>query len=111
MFAFNKPLLIGIVCALPFFVLNALVVSGTPVLEILRPEGNTSGFEQIVIFSLLFLVFIGGIVSLYPAIKTRRLMVPNILLGVLFTGFAILAGWGLGVDVYHCDILRIPNCD
>ncbi len=108
---FNKFLFIGIVFALPFFILNALVASGAPIVEMLRAAGHTTGGEQILILGLLFLVFIGGVISLYPAIKTGRLMVFNIVIGLLFVGFSVLAGYGLGVDVYHCDILQIPNCD
>ena len=107
----NKNLFIGILFALPFFILNALVVSGVSILKILRPEGHTTGYEQIFILGLLSLVFIGGVVSLYPAMKARRLMVLNVVVGVLLVGFSVVAGYGLGSDVYHCDILRIPNCD
>jgi hypothetical protein len=111
MFAKNKHLFIGIIFALPFFILNALVVSGAPVLKMIRPYIETTGFEQILILVLLALVFIGGVISLYPVIKDRRFMVANILVAVLFVGFSIMAGYGLGKDVYHCDILQIPNCD
>ena len=111
MFTLNKHLYIGIIFSLPFFILNLLVVFGTPILKILRPETHTTGYEQILILGLVFVIFIGGVVSLYPVVKTRRLMVLNILTAVLFIGFSIMAGYGLGVDIYHCDILQIPNCD
>ncbi len=111
MFTLNKHLYIGIIFALPFFGLNALVLSGAPVLKMLHLDNQTTTYEQILILALIFLVFIGGIVSLYPVIKNRRLLVLNILVAVLFIGFSILAGYGLGKDFYHCDILQIPNCD
>lgn len=107
----NKPLLLGIAFALPFFILNALVASGAPVAEVFRSEVYPGGSEQILILGLLLLVGIGGIISLYPVIRHRRLMILNILVGVLLIGFSSMAGYGLGVDVYHCDILQIPNCD
>ena len=110
MFTPNKHLYIGIIFALPFFVLNTLVLSGVPVIKILRLNTDT-GYEQILILGLVSLIFIGGIVSLYPVVKTRRLMFLNILVSVLFVGFSLLGGYGLGKDFYHCDILQIPNCD
>lgn len=111
MFTVNKYLLYGIVFAVPFFALNALVVTGAPVIELLRLEGHTTVYEQYLILGLLFLVLVGGIISLYPVLKTRRLMILNIVLSAFLISFALMAGYGLGMDVYHCDILRIPNCD
>mgnify|MGYP001559473498 FL=1 len=72
---------------------------------------ETTGFEQTLILTLLVLVLVGGLISLYPAIKNRHFMVFNILIAVLFIGFSVFAGYGLGKDIYHCDILQIPNCD
>lgn len=105
-------LFLGIFFALPFFILNALVAINAPaVLKLLRPDAHTTGSEQILIFGLISLVCIGGLISLYPAIKTRRLVILNIVVGVLLIGFSVMAGYGLGIDVYHCNILKIPNCD
>ncbi len=111
MFGVNKHLLIGILFALPFFALNALVVSGAAIGVAFRTAVNSTGYGQPFILGLLALVFVGGVVALYPVIKTRRLMLLNIVAGVLLVGFSIMAGYGLGVDVYHCDVLKIPNCD
>ncbi len=111
MFTLNKHLYLGIILASPFFILNALVVSGFPVLKILALDTFPSLYEQFLILSLISFVFIGGIVSLYPAIRNLRFMVLNILVGILFVGFSVLGGYGMGVDFYHCEILKIPNCD
>lgn len=110
MFTTNKHLFIGIIFSLPFFGLNTLVLSGVPILRIFRLDTNTA-YEQILILSLIFLVFIGGLVSLYPVIKNCRFMVLNIIVAILFIGFSFLGGYGLAKDFYHCDILQIPNCD
>jgi len=107
----NKYLIGGIVLALPFFILNILVVLKSPFILLFRPEAQTTGYEQVLILGLLSLVLIGGIVSLYPIVKNRRLMLLNILVGFFLVGFSIMAAYGLGLDIYHCDILQIPNCD
>ncbi len=111
MFAPNKSLYIGLLLAAPFFVLNALVVSGARVAEIIRSTLESAGYAQVFILGLLALVFVGGIVALYPVITTRRLLILNIVVGLVLVGFATVAGYGLGKDVYHCDVLKIPNCD
>lgn len=111
MFKTNKHLFVGIIFALPFFILNALVVSGAPILKIIRPYMETTGHEQILIIALLALVFVGGVVSFYPVVKNRRLMILNILVAITFISFSVMAGYGLGKDIYRCDILQIPNCD
>lgn len=111
MFTLNKHLYIGIIFSIPFFVLNVLVVSGTPVLRILRLDTLPNAYMQAFILGLVFLVFVGGLISLYPVIKTRRLLVLNLLVAILFIGFSYLGGYGLAKDIYHCDILQIPNCD
>jgi len=37
--------------------------------------------------------------------------VMNVIVGATLVVFALFAGYGLGVDIYHSDILEIPNCD
>ncbi len=105
-------LLIGIALALPFFIANVLVATQTQFfLSVLRPNGQTAGYEQILILVLIALVGVGGVVALLPILKDKRFYAVNAVVGVLFITFAVFLGYGLGVDVYHCDILKIPNCD
>lgn len=111
MFTLNKHLLIGMIFALPFFVLNALVALGAPIVNFLRTETVPGGYEQILILFLIFLIFIGGLVSLYPVIKNRRFLVFNILIALIFISSSVMLGYALGKDFYHCNILQIPNCD
>lgn len=102
----------GLALALPFFIANALVVLRAELfLSVLRPLGQTTGYEQILVLALVALVGVGGMVALLPILKDRRLYVVNAIAGAALITFAFFAGYGLGIDVYHCDILKIPNCD
>ncbi len=107
----NKHLLIGAALALPFFMLNALVVSEAPVADIIRLVGEATIGGPMFVLALLALVFIGGIFSLYPVFTNRRFLTLNILVGVSLIVFSAWAGNGLGKDVYRCEIMQIPNCD
>lgn len=108
----KRSLLIGIALALPFFLANVLVAMKAKLfLLFLRPSGQTTGYEQILVLILIALVGVGGFVALLPILRDRRLYIVNALVGVVFIIFALFAGYGLGMDFYHCDILNIPNCD
>jgi len=108
----NRNLYFGIALALPFLIANVLVaVQSELFLSLLRPFGETTNYEQVLVLALIALVGVGGLVALLPIVKDRRLYAINAIVGVVFIVFALFAGYGLGVDVYHCDILKIPNCD
>lgn len=103
---------LGIGLALPFFVANILVVTQVRFfLSLLRPLGQTTSYEQFIVLALIALVGVGGIVALLPMLRDKRLYIVNAIIGAALIGFAIFAGYGLSVDVYRCDILKIPNCD
>ncbi len=112
-----KSFLIGIACALPFTVLNAAVVTKfEPVLAVLRPLGETTGFEQVIIFILLAISFVGGVVALLPALKKdetgrRPLYFLNVFLAAFLIVSSVGIAYALGVETYRCDVLEIPNCD
>lgn len=108
----KRSLLVGIALSLPFLIANVLVVMQAKFfLSLLRPFGQTTSYEQFLVLLLIALVGVGGFVALHPILKEKRLYWVNVIVGVLFIAFAIFAGYGLGVDFYHCDILNIPNCD
>lgn len=107
-----RPLIFGVLLALPFFVANALVAMQSKwFLYLLRPMGETTGYEQVFVLALMAFVLIGGLVALFPVLKDRKLYIVNVLIGIALVVFAVLAGHGLVLDFYHCDVLRIPNCD
>jgi len=105
-------LLLGITLSLPFFIANALVrLQVKFFLALIRPLGETTSFEQRLVLALIALVGVGGVVALLPILRDRRFYALNAIVGVVFLGFAIHAGYGIGYDFYKCDILKIPNCD
>ncbi len=112
MWVSKRSLWVGLALSLPFLVANALVVTQAKFfLSLLRPLGNSTIYEQVLVLALVALVGVGGLVALLPILKDKRLYVVNAIVGVVLVCFALFAGYGLGVDVYHCDILKIPNCD
>ncbi len=108
----NRSLFVGIALALPFLIANALVAMQADFfLSLLRPLGQTTNYEHLLVLVLIALVGVGGLVALLPILRNRRLYVVNAIVGVAFVWFALFGGFELGKDFYHCDILKIPNCD
>ena len=102
----------GTALSLPFLIANALVVTQSKIfLSLIRPFGETTSFEQRLVLALIALVGVGGLVTLLPILKDRRIYVVNAIVGIAFVAFALHAGYGIGYDFYKCDILKIPNCD
>ena len=108
----KRPLLIGIALSLPFLIANVLVAMQAELfLSLLRPLGETTNYEQVLVLALIGLVGIGGLVALLPILKEGRVYVVNAIVGGAFIVFALFGGYELGKDFYHCNILKIPNCD
>ncbi len=109
----NKQYLsLGIGLSLPFLVANILVATQVKFfLFLLRPLGQTTNHEQLLVLTLIALVGVGGIVTLLPILRDKRLYMLNAIVGTALMVFALFAGYGLGIDFYNCDILKIPNCD
>lgn len=112
MWVSSRHLLIGLTFALPFLIANVLVAMKSELfLSLLRPFGETTNYEQILVLVLVALVGVGGLIAMWPVLRERRLYAINALVGIALIAFALFAGYGLGKDVYHCDVLQIPNCD
>lgn len=112
MWIHKRSLLIGAMLALPFLFANVLVALQSQLfLTLLRPLGETTNYEHLLVLILIALVGVGGFVCLLPLVKERRLYIVNMIVGVAFISFAFFGGYGLGYDFYKCDILKIPNCD
>jgi hypothetical protein len=108
----KRALLIGIAFSLPFLLANVLVATQAKFFILfLRPLGQTTSYEQVLVLVLIALVGVGGLIALLPILKDGRLYMVNAIVGAVLIAFALFAGYGLAVDVYHCDILKIPNCD
>jgi hypothetical protein len=108
----RSSLLYGIAFSLPFFCASMLVAMESKLfLSLIRPLGQTTYQEQVLVLTLIALVGVGGVVALIPIFKNRSFYIVNAIVGLTFITFSIFAGYGLGIDFYHCDILKIPNCD
>ncbi len=108
----SRYLYFGIALALPFLIANLLVqIHDQFFLSLLRPAGHTTSHEQVIVLTLIALVGVGGLAALAPILKERRIYVVNAIVGAAFIFFALFGGYELGKDFYHCDILKIPNCD
>lgn len=108
----SRYLYFGIALSLPFLIANVLVAMQAQFfLSFLRPFGQTTSYEQVLVLALIALLGVGGLVALLPIVKDRRLYAVNAIVGTALIAFSIFAGYGLGYDFYKCDILQIPNCD
>lgn len=108
----KRYLFLGLAFSLPFLIANALVAAQASFfLSLLRPLGQTTSYEQFIALVLIALVGVGGVVALLPLLKEKRLYLVNAIVGAALIIFTLFAGYGLSVDVYRCDILKIPNCD
>jgi hypothetical protein len=108
----SRYLYLGIACSLPFLIANVLVAMQADFfLSFLRPLGQTTSHEHLLVLALIAIVGVGGLVALLPILKDRRLYIVNAIVGMAFLVFALFGGYALGKDFYHCDILKIPNCD
>lgn len=112
-----RTVLFGFLAILPFFILNTLIATRyEPILSLLRPDGHTSIFEQVLLFSTLLLMLMGGIVALSPNVQMsedgkRHLYPLNIAIGAMLIIVAVVLIYAFGTEVYRCDVLGIPNCD
>lgn len=105
-------LFIGLSFSVPFLVANILVAMQSELfLSLLRSLGQTTSYEQVLVLALIALVGVGGLLALLPILKERRLYIVNAIVGIAFLVFSLFCGYALGKDFYHCDILKIPNCD
>lgn len=108
----SRYLYFGIALSLPFLLANALVAMNAELfLSLLRPSGQMTSYEELLVLTLIGLVGVGGFVALLPILRERRLYVVNAIIGAAFIVFAFFGEYELGKDFYKCNILKIPNCD
>lgn len=108
---------LGILLALPFVILNAIVANRVePFFSIIRPGVHTSSVEYALLALALGLIPTGAFIAVRPVLRkasdgTRSIYLLNgVVAAVLLLMFAALA-IGLGWDIYRCDFLKVPNCD
>ena len=94
--------------ALPFLALNAVVASRIePLFSLIRPDAHTSALEYALLATVLLLMPLGAFVAL----RRERLYAANVAVAVVLLGLFLAVATAPGVEIYRCDVLRIPNCD
>jgi hypothetical protein len=109
--------LVGVLFALPFAILNAIVATRLePFFSTIRPGIHTSWIEYILLFIVVTLFPVGAFIAIRPILRksadgARRFYVVNGLVAALLViAFGVLVV-GLGSEIYRCDVLQVPNCD
>jgi len=109
--------LVGVLFALPFAILNAIVATQLePFFSTIRPGIHTSWIEYILLFIAVTLLPIGASIAIRPILRksadgARRFYVVNgLVVALLVIAFCALVVV-LGSEIYRCDVLQVPNCD
>ncbi len=109
--------LAGVLLFLPFVCLNLIVGNRIePFFSLIRPGLHTSPLEVVLLAAAILLIPIGGLMALRPvgqmgADGKRTLYLLNGLLGAALLGVFVLLVVVLGMEIYRCEVLQIPNCD
>ena len=113
----TRTALSGLLFALPFVTMNAIVANRIePYFSLIRPGPHTSPREYVLLFVVVCLIPVGAFVAARPLLRkeadgTRRFYAMNAgLAAFLCLAFVVLSG-ALGTEIYRCDVLGIPNCD
>lgn len=105
---------VGWLCAAPFVLLNFLAANQVESFaSLIRPGGETSSLEHLIIFGSVLLMLLGGLIALSPArgkLGRERLPVLNLVSGILLIAFAVALGYDLGMEAYRCDVLGVSDC-
>lgn len=109
--------LTGGLLIVPFVVLNAIVGNRIePFFSLIRPGIHTSALEYVLLAVVLLLMPVGSFVAMRPMLGKRadgkrRLHLLNGIVAAIMLSVFLLLATGLGVEIYRCDVLQIPNCD
>lgn len=108
-----QAVLYGILCAVPFFVVNAIVAT--------RPEPFYSELARLGIIpdNLLFLLALlalglaGASIAARPIFqdKMRSAYIVNGVVALMLVVFFLIVGSALFGELYRCEIQLIENCD
>jgi hypothetical protein len=108
---------VGFIFALPFVFLNAVVANRIePLFSFIRPGVHTSPLEYVLLCVVLMLFPLGAYVAIRPMTRKsvdgkRHFFILNGVVAAFLLVVFVLITVGLGLDVYRCDILGIPNAD
>jgi hypothetical protein len=107
----------GGLCLLPFLAANAIVGNRIePFFSLIRPGEHTSAREYALLAGLLALILFGAFVAARPMLRRgddgrRRFYPLNAALAAGLCLVFVALSYGLGSDIYRCDVLGVPNCD
>lgn len=106
---FGQMLLLSV---LPFVVLNAIVSQQLqPMLGWIRPTGHTSLGELVLLgLSLLWAAY-GAVHIFQPMRSASSWSVVRMIGGLGLLALVLVVTYGIGEEIYRCDIMRQPNCD
>ncbi len=102
---------------LPFFLVNWLVgAQGESFIAWLRPTGNTSIFEHVLLAILIGLMIVGSFITIHPVLKRdangkRDYKSLNLVIGIMIGALALFIAAGFVAEIFSCDILQLANCD
>ena len=114
---------LGLLCAAPAFVLNAIAGAGLEPLYSFFMVGGEGGFlgnpiGYLAFFAALALLLVGAWVALRPLLHVQRgaplgwpVWLLNGAMALLLVGLFLLVTLAFGVELYRCDVLGVPNCD
>lgn len=107
----------GFLFVAPFVVLDVIVGKRIePLFSFIRPGEHTSVVEYVLLFASLALLPVGAWVAMQPTLqvqidKKRIFYLANTIIAVILVAVFGLLVVGLGSEIYHCDVLKAPNCD
>jgi hypothetical protein len=108
--------LIGGLFMVPFAAANAIVGNRIePFFSFIRPGPHTSAFEYVLLAVVLACLPVGAFVAAQPMLKRgadgKRVHLANAAVALVMLALFVILSFGLGSDIYRCDVLQIPNCD
>lgn len=107
-----RPFVVGVLCALPFVVLNALIATPVPAFVVwLRPDGHTSVLELVWLWGAIGAVLVGGWVVLRVLWQQRRFVLLNGVLGIGLLIAGVALAFTFGAEMVACDWQQVANCD
>ena len=87
-----------------------------PFFSLIRPGAHTSAAEYALLAVVLLLLPLGAFVAARPLPSPRGggmrpVHALNVAVAALLVGAFVTLSWGVGSELYRCDVLRVPNCD
>ncbi len=108
---------IGLLSLVPFLLVNTIAMRQIePFISFLRPDGHTSAIEIVLLFLVLLVFPFGGAyISLLPILRSvygkRKFYLVNAAIACVLVLSSLTIASLLGIELFRCEVLHIPNCD